>query len=301
MRTLPARRHDTRAMGTTVHLLAPAETPPEVFRLAAGCVEEVFAEWEQRCSRFRGDSELTRMNRRAGEPTPLSGQLTEVVRFALGAAARTEGRFDPTVLDAVVAAGYDRDLDEVLAGARAAVRPPRPCGRWREVELADDHIRLPAGVGLDLGGVAKGWTVDLAADAALEAGLPWALVNAGGDLRLVGDVPAPGIGVTIEDPEAPTEELLRLVLTGGALASSSVTRRAWGPGLHHLIDPTTGSPASTDVLQATVWAPRCAEAEVLAKDTLLRGEASLGATPAVLVTRDGRVITTMADPAEVAA
>jgi hypothetical protein len=72
------------------------------------------------------------------------------------------------VLDAVVAAGYDRDFDDVLAGARAALRPTRPCGRWREVVLDDDVLRLPPDVGLDLGGIAKGWTVDLAIAEALD-------------------------------------------------------------------------------------------------------------------------------------
>ncbi len=298
---VPAARHDFRAMGTAVHLLGPAEGDATTFLRAAALVEDVVAAWEARCSRFRADSELTDMNRRAGTPTALSPELAEVVRFALDAAARTEGRFDPTVLDAVVAAGYDRDFDEILAGARAAVRAPRPCGRWRDVLLEGDTIVLPRGVGLDLGGVAKGWAVDHAAAAALRCGLRWALVNAGGDLRLVGEAPAPGLGICVEDPEAPTQELLRLALTGGAIASSSVTRRAWGPGLHHLVDPATGAPALTDALQATVWAPTCAEAEVLAKDVLLRGEGALGATPAILVMRDGRVVTSMTDLVEVAA
>ncbi|GIU99232.1 MAG: hypothetical protein KatS3mg014_0848 [Actinomycetota bacterium] len=87
----------------------------------------------------------------------------------------------------------------------------------------------------------------------------------------------------VEDPEDPSAELLRLHLLGGALATSSTTRRAWGPGLHHLIDPATALPAATGVLQATAWAPECAEAEVAAKDALLRGPGSLQDVPGVLV------------------
>jgi thiamine biosynthesis lipoprotein len=146
---------------------------------------------------------------------------------------------------------------------------------------------------LDLGGIAKGWTVDLAAEAAIAAGLPWAIVNAGGDLRLAGAPPEEGVEVGVEDPEEVTAELLRLRLRSGALATSSVTRRAWGPGLHHLVDPSTGSPSSGPVLQATAWAPTCAEAEVAAKDVLLSGVTTLERTAAVLVLRDGDVHTNL--------
>ena len=105
----------------------------------------------------------------------------------------------PRCLRAVVAAGYDRDFDEVLAGARDALHPPVPCGRWREVAGPPGSVRLPRGVGLDLGGIAKGWTVDLAAaEAARCRRSPWAVVSAGGDLRIAGD--APPVEVAIEDP-----------------------------------------------------------------------------------------------------
>ena len=294
-------RHAFRAMGTQILVLVDGFEDAARVAGAVDRVRDTFERLERRCSRFRADSELTRVNRRAGRPTRVSPELAELVSHALAAARRTEGRFDPTVLDAVVGAGYDRDFDEVLAGARAALRPPRPCGRWREVRLEGDRLELPEGVGLDLGGLAKGWTVDRAAEAALAAGLRWVLVSAGGDLRLLGEAPPEGIPVGVEDPEDPSAEVLRLHLTGGALATSSITRRAWGPGLHHLIDPRTGAPAATGVLQATVWAPTCAEAEVAAKDALLRGETALGEVPGVLVLADGRVLTNLGAPEGVAA
>lgn len=292
-------RHHFRAMGTGIQVLAGAEDAARVAD-AVVRVRDTFERLERRCSRFRADSELTLVNRRAGRPTRLSPELAELVSLALAAARRTEGRFDPTVLDAVVAAGYDRDFDEVLMGARAALRPPRPCGRWREVRLRGDLLELPEGVGIDLGGLAKGWAVDRSAEAALAVGLRWVLVNAGGDLRLAGEPPSEGLPIGVEDPEDPSTEALRLHLTQGALATSSITRRAWGPGLHHLIDPRTGAPATTGVLQATVWAPTCAEAEVAAKDALLRGEVALREVPGVLVLEDGRVLTNL-DVAEGAA
>jgi thiamine biosynthesis lipoprotein len=288
-----------RAMGTGVTLLGPSRD--RAFEDAARIVRSIFEREERRFSRFRADSELCAVNASAGSWRPVSREFARLTRFALDAWTRTEGRFDPTVLGAVVAAGYDRDFDELIAGARAALRPATPCGRAGEIEVEDDRVRLPAGVGLDLGGVAKGWTGDLAARAAVGSGLPWALVNAGGDLRITGDAPAGGIDVGIEDPERLDTEAARVVLSGGALATSSVTRRAWGLGLHHLIDPATGRPAVGPVLQATVWAPECAEAEIRAKDVLLAGESSLEREAALLVLRDGRILTNLTGGAEAAA
>jgi FAD:protein FMN transferase len=76
-----------------------------------------------------------------------------------------------------------------------------------------------------------------------------------------------------------------------------VMARAWGPGLHHLIDPRTGRPASNGILQATVWAPTCAEAEVGSKWALLAGEAILDRLPAVIVRDDLQVSVSMGEAA----
>ena len=285
--TMDHIRHTFRAMGTTVIMLAPWVSAREHERVCRR-VEAVFTREEARFSRFRGTSELTRVNRAAGTWMPVSARFQEVVRLALSQAERTEGLFDPTVLGAVIAAGYDRDFDEVLAGARLALQPAPPCGRWAEVEMMEGAVRLPAGTGLDLGGIAKGFTSDLAAEAVVSAGLPWVLVSAGGDLRLFGD--APPIDVGIEEPLDPRTSSARVTLRAGALATSSVVARAWGDGLHHVIDPRTGAPSHTDALQATVWAPTCAEAEVLATWALLRGSDAATIYPCAIATAAGDLV-----------
>ena len=288
------RKHSFRSMGTTVRLIGP-ELPG--FAAAIAAVERTFARLNERFTRFTLSSELSTVNSAAGSWTPVSREFREMTTLALEAAERTEGLFDPTILPALLAAGYDRDFDELIAGARLALNPPEPCGRWRDVRLEGDRILLPAGVSLDFGGIAKGRAADLAAEAAATH-LPWALVDAGGDLRLAGDgLPAEGLDIAVEDPHDPARELLRLRVVGGALATSSVMARAWGPGLHHLIDPRTGLPASTGVLQATVWAPTCAEAEVGSKWALLAGEAILDRLPAVIVRDDLRVSVSMGEAA----
>src|SRR5207249_3706023 len=165
-------------------------------------------------------------------------------------ASRTGGLFDPTVLPALVAAGYDRDFREVRSaahGTRSPVPlPSGPAGRWAEVELRGRLLRVPTGAALDFGGIGKGWAADVASQHTI--GLPWAVVDAGGDLRLGGTPPDGGLDVAVEDPEAPGVEVLRLKLDTGALATSSITHRRWGPSLHHIVDPRTGRPAVTRVL-----------------------------------------------------
>jgi thiamine biosynthesis lipoprotein len=147
-------------------------------------------------------------------------------------------------------------------------------------------------MGLDFGGVAKGWTVDRAALAARRV-LPWALVSAGGDLRLAGRPPLGFLDIAIEDPLDPDSEASRLHLEGGAIATSSVSARAWGPGRHHLIDPRTALPAATEVLQATIWADSCAEAEIRAKWALLVGPPALDRFPGILILTGDRILTNM--------
>jgi FAD:protein FMN transferase len=275
------RRVDVLAMGTTLSIYGPAAS----FEPGADAVIDTFRDEEQRFSRFRSDSELSRLNARAGGWVTVSEGFGSLLDFSLSRAHATHGAFDPTVLAAVEAAGYDRDFDEVIRSARGALRPPVPCGRWREIEVRGRSVRLPSGVGLDFGGAAKGWTADLAVGRALGAGMPWVLVSAGGDLRIGGD--APTLSIDVEDPDEPTTPVMTLRLDRGALATSSIAKRTWGPGLHHVIDPRTGAPALTDALQVTVWAPTCAAAEIAATTTLLAGTSAVADAPSVIVALDG--------------
>jgi FAD:protein FMN transferase len=284
------RRHAFRSMGTTVALLAPGGPG---FDLAAANVELTFAAIDARFSRFRDDSELTRVNARAGRWTRVSRTFAHLLRLSLEGAAATGGLFDPTILNALVAAGYDRDFAQLRTGGTASPVPPTR-GTWSDVQVGDHSVRLPEGVGLDFGGVAKGWAVDRASEAA--GALPWAVVDAGGDLRVTGRPPEGGVDIAVEHPHVRGREILRLKLDGGALATSSVAGRTWGPGLHQLIDPRTSRPAATEVVQATVWSETCAEAEIWAKQALLTGVSVLAWQGAVLVMEDGRMLTSLEGP-----
>jgi len=302
-------RHSFTTMGTVVTLIAPRKTGERTFRSAAAKVERVFRREDLRFSRFRPDSELSRVNAGSGRWVEVSRPFAVLTERSLRAAEETDGLFDPTVLPALAAAGYDRDWaeveargddeDEDLAAIRRdfaalMIKHSTACGAWREIELDGTNLRIPDGAALDFGGIAKGWTVDRAVGQL--PNLPWAVVNAGGDLRVGGTPPRGGLEVGIEDPHDAGVEALRLGLSAGALATTSVTVRAWGHGNHHVIDPRTSLPAMTEVVQATVWAATCADAEVWSKAALLRGPDILDRVSASLVLAGGEVVTNLPVP-----
>ena len=284
------QRREFHAMGTTVELLLDAPPGEPVERaLDEACAE--IERLEGRLSRFRPDSELSELNRRgrlqAGE------DLLAVVALAIEARERTGGRFDPTVHDAVVAAGYDRSFEEVPADGPEPPGAGPSCGGEVVVNAGRREVVLGPGVRLDLGGIAKGYVVDRVAERLGEAGP--CLVNAGGDLRIAGPPRQDPWPIGVETPGEP----LVLGLSAGAAATSGRDRRRWRRGgreQHHLIDPARGRPAEGDLRTVTVVAERASRAEVLAKALFLRGErgareeADRRGVPAVLVTRDGRVL-----------
>jgi thiamine biosynthesis lipoprotein len=259
-----------RAMGCDVHVLVVGG-PPDLVELARDRVEEL----ERRWSRFRPESEISRLNLLAGSPVHLSAVTLGLVRRALEGARVTGGRYDPTVLGDVLRAGYDRSFER-LAGP-AAGSGSSPLGRgWERVvvDLAGSAVTLPAGVGLDPGGIGKGYAADLLAAELRAAGAAGACVNLGGDLRVEGL--APGGGSWVVGVGHPLRPGLAATVTldRGAVATSSRVRRAWGPPgdrRHHLIDPATGRPAATGLAAVTVLAAEGWQAEVLAKAAFLGG------------------------------
>jgi thiamine biosynthesis lipoprotein len=191
--------------------------------------------------------------------------------LAISAWQQTDGWFDPTVLDALEAAGYDRTHEEVV-GRDLAARPARPVPGPDAITLDArlGEVVLPAGVHLDLGGIGKGHTADLVATGLLTRGATGALVNMGGDLRAVGRPPVGDVWVVATDATPPVE----VAITAGAVATSTTTKRRWTVDdrpMHHLIDPHTGAPSTSDLATVTIVAGTAAWAEVLAKVVLLAG------------------------------
>lgn len=266
-------RAQFHAMGTSVSLLLPQAQRDA----GAAAVRALFAEWEQRLSRFLPESELSYVNQHAGEVVRVSELFISVLTTALDAAYATEGLYDPTLLRQVIAVGYDRSFEHVPAPLPAMLPPYglHPGGDWRaiQVDRAQRTVMLPGGAGLDFGGIAKGMAVDAAIEHLRSLDILPAMVNAGGDLAVVG-VPlgAADWPIAIEGRDRDTPWILPL--RHGALATSGVARRRWRQGAeirHHLLDPRTGEPAANGLWSVSVAAARCEQAEVAAKAAFILG------------------------------
>jgi FAD:protein FMN transferase len=295
-----------RALGTTASVVVTdSRSLPPVVR----AVEAELAALDLACSRFRDDSELSRLNARAGWAVHVSPLLFEAVELALRAAELTGGIVDPTVGEALVLAGYDRDFAE-LDG-----RPVKLVGRrvpgWTKVLLdpARRAVRLPRGVRLDLGATAKALGADRAAVAAA-SGVPdvGLLVNLGGDIATAGPAPPGGWRVRVADDhraaaDAPSQTI---AIRSGGLATSSTTVRRWGAGAHHIIDPRTGLPAVSRWRTVSVAAATCVDANIASTAAVVLGDdapdwLSERALPARLVEHEGGVRSTAGWPLELVA
>lgn len=284
-------------MGTVAHVVVVGGDEARLIDRARRRLDDL----ERRWSRFLPGSEVSRLNRRPGRPVVVSPDTFTLVARSVDAWHATGGRFDPTILPAMLAAGYDRDYASVaaVAGPLGVPQPAPGCGGIR-LDAAVQAVWLPAGVFVDPGGIGKGLAADLVSREIVEAGAAGALVNVGGDLRVRGTPPAGDEWtVTVEDPADRDRELARFGLASGAVATSSRLRRRWRAGdidLHHLIDPTTGSAARTDVATVTVVAADAWWAEALATALCVSpAPAALGGRhdASVLVVRaDGARITT---------
>ena len=193
----------------------------------AQAIERLFAERDRTFSRFRRDTELSRVNASTSNVVSVSPAFAEMVAIALRAAASTGGLVDPTLGEAIEAAGYDRDFGRLGPSAS----PPRPAapGRWRAVRASERALSRPIGVRLDLNGVVKSKSVDDALELISGDGF----VSAGGDIAARGAL----------DVALPGGDAVRLV--AGGLATSGSAKRRWlrgGAWQHHLIDPETGAP-----------------------------------------------------------
>lgn len=292
-----------RAMGC--HMSAAVDAQSDAARRALQDVPIWFEAWEQSLSRFRPDSELSRLNDRPGEWVPVSEPFLAVAQTALSAAEWSGGIVVPTALAALERAGYDRSFEQIGRSQWGTIGPaPSPVGDWRSIEVDADRraVRLPAGVRLDFGGVAKGWAAEQAARR-LSAVAP-ALVDAGGDVCVSGPRadgrPWP---ISAVDPFAPENDLELFAVSSGCVATSGRDFRTWRRGdrpMHHLIDPRTGWPAETDVMSATVIGATAAEAETAAKTALVLGSGAGTAwlearnLAGMLVLQDGGVTRTQA-------
>jgi thiamine biosynthesis lipoprotein len=280
------------AMGSDVHVIV-VDGPSSLLDTARDRIEHLEARW----SRFRPDSEVGRLNASAGEALTVSDDTVALVTRAIDAWRFTGGSFDVTVLGPMLRAGYDRSFEDVRIGAMS--RPNSLIVGCTNIEVDGNHITIPAGTGIDPGGIGKGLAADLVVDDIIAAGAAGVCVNMGGDARMRGIGPdGAGWTIAVEHPWL-TGALVHLGISDGAIATSTTLKRRWtvdGVARHHLIDPATGEPSTTDLNLVTVIAGNAWAAEVLAKAVLIRGSARPfdlidgSGAQALVVRSDGAVV-----------
>ena len=252
---------------------------------AARAARDLLLDAHDRLSRFLPDSELSRLNRDPRAEVPASPLLRELAA-AVGKAGETSGGLvDATLLGQIERAGYRESLpapgsislrDALASRCHRLPARPSPAAEWRSVRVdaAAGTISRPPGVGIDSGGLAKGLLADLAA-AGLARSRSFA-VDCCGDIRL-GGCGGQERAVLVEDPFG-GEALHELRLREGAVATSGIGRRCWvgefGEIVHHMLDPSSGEPAFTGLVQVTALAPTALLAETYAKAALLAGPAA---------------------------
>jgi thiamine biosynthesis lipoprotein len=300
------------ALGTSVVLLVDDR---EALATAREVVARELRAIDSACSRFRPDSDLQRANACAGRFVGVDPLLIEAVEVALRAAVLTDGDVDPTVGNALVLAGYDRDWR--LLDSRNTVEEAEPDQRvwarhepalgdepvpehqsedteqpaitarvtpgWRAIELDREYsaIRVPTGVTLDLGATAKAWVADRAAAAVHDATGTGSLIGLGGDIATAGAAPEEGWRIYVTDDHrlVPGSQGQTISIRSGGIATSSTTARRWrheGRTQHHIIDPATGAPVAPSWRTVSVAAETCLDANIASTAALIRADKAPG-------------------------
>lgn len=291
-----------KALGTGVHVLV---TDDGGLGAATTAVREVLEDVDAVYSRFREDSELSRLNAGAGRAVRVSPLLATAIEAALRAAQLTDGAVDPTIGHAIRLAGYDDDFSRIAGpqGAESEVklRAWRVPG-WQAIRFdrRSRTVFLPPRVELDLGSTGKALAADLAAAAACAAiGSGGVLVSLGGDIAIAGQPPDGGWRVLVAEDSrvSPDGDGQVICVSTGGVATSSTTVRRWSRGgtlLHHIIDPQTSLPTTGPFRTVTVVAATCLDANIASTAAIVRGEEAIEwlmacHLPARLVENDGTI------------
>lgn len=261
-----------RAMASHVHVVV-VDGPARAGSVAHRALEQLESAW----SRFVDTSDIARMNRAQGQPVLVDPTTITLLDVMTQAWRSTGGRYDPTILRALLSAGYVASIETDQV---AAPLPPSSSGSTSSVDdiqldRANNVVTLPSGMAIDAGGIGKGLAADLVVAELLARGAAGALVSIGGDLAAAGNPPdADGWTVDVEDHLDPSRTLTRLLFSGGGIATSSTQSRRWdhqGRDEHHVIDPATAAPSGSDLAAVTVVGSCGWQAEAHATALLLGG------------------------------
>ncbi|WP_167042997.1 FAD:protein FMN transferase [Salinibacterium sp. ZJ454] len=226
---MPAGSLSFEAIGTRWQIDTPDPLPPAVITALHDRIDRFDRDW----SRFRTDSLVARMARTPGR-WQLPDDATPLLELYRNLYEATDGAVSPLIGRSLETLGYDRDYSLRPSG------PPVPPPRWEDAIAWDGtHLTTVRPVSVDIGAAGKGYLVDIVGTLLTAAGIPEHLVDAGGDIRHTG---SDSIRVALEHPLDPSKAIGVVTLSGRAICASASNRRAWGDGLHHVLDATTGLP-----------------------------------------------------------
>jgi thiamine biosynthesis lipoprotein len=300
-------------MASDLQLVAITDTgTPDPAWLAD--VADLLDRLEARWSRFLSNSDVSRLNVAGGRPVAVDPSTITLLDTMIDAWRRTDRRFDPTTLPALIAAGYRASIDDprritllpdggidIEGLDHGDARLDAPTLDAVEIDRDAGTIRLPIGLTVDAGGIGKGLAADLAVARAVRAGADGAMASIGGDIAMAGRPPEGGWNIRLEHPHRAPELVGTIAVTGGGVATSSTMSRRWqhhSVERHHVIDPWTGTPSTTDLASVTVVARSGWLAEAHATAAILAGSdhavdhLDRHELSGLAVTADGRVLTT---------
>lgn len=281
------------AMGTRAHVIVEGPDANRLVEFAIAQIDELEARW----SRFRPDSEISRLNAANGNPVHVHPSTIDLVDRAVHGWYLTQGRFDPTLLLQLIELGYDRPFGQ-LEGSQSNTRPtlsrtpPTGCADI-VVDVHQSFVRLPPGLAFDPGGIGKGLAADLVSQSLIERGATRALVNLGGDLRIRStDTRAAAWAIEVREQTCPLAPPTIVQLVDGGLATSTTQKRRWTSpegDRHHLIDPASGQPRTDGPVLTSAIASEAWWAEVAATASTDLGCPPLTGAPTRRVFADGTV------------
>jgi FAD:protein FMN transferase len=274
-------RHTFACFGGQCTVIVADAARPADAAAAAAMGQRALTTWHRRFSRFTQDSEISRLNADPSTTVAVSPLMRRVIEVALQGARDTGGLVDFTLADEIAQAGYAGHFEGdglplshalEIAPLRAPAGP-HPDERWRRISIdrRSGTVTRPPGLNIDLGGIAKGVFADELSF--MLDGFDAYAVDCAGDVRVGGRAQLTRM-VRVASPfHAST--LHAFAVAAGSAATSGIGRRSWesadGTPAHHLLDPRTGAPAFTGIVQATALAATAAQAEVLAKAAVLSG------------------------------
>jgi len=267
-------RSCVRILGTTCVVIS---TEPEQLTAATTSALREIDAIDHACSRFRDDSDLSRVNAATGHAVAVSTVFLDALEVAVRAAAVTDGDVDPTIGRAIRLLGYDCTFSEVPVDGPPVVTV-RATSQWSRIQIdrLARTVEVPSGVQLDLGATAKALAADRAARAAAAATGSGVLVSIGGDIAVAGPAPVDGWPIALADRHDDSLDAgeFTVATESGGLATSSTTARRWqrgGVAMHHLVDPRTGLPAPEVWRTVTVAAGSCVDANIASTAAIIRG------------------------------